>query len=93
MSFSAEPQRSDRPRVMERRGEVRADHLIQQREGGGGTREAKRFYFLQENPKSEEWEGGRRWDHLCMCVVVVEGEDGAGCAGLKSQILNQFLGL
>lgn len=33
--------------------------------------------------------GGIIWVHMC----VVAGEDAGGCAGLKSQILNQFFGL
>ena len=34
--------------------------------------------------------GGCRWDNLC--TYVCAGGVG-GCAGLKSQILNQFFGL
>lgn len=30
---------------------------------------------------------------ICVHMCVVEGEDAEGCAGLKSQILNQFFGL
>lgn len=39
------------------------------------------------------WSRGAVGGIACVHMRVAAGEDAGGCAGLKSQILNQFLGL
>lgn len=80
---------ADWPQVIESRGEVRANHLVRQH---GGNETTKKVPFSPGKP--QKWrKGGARGGIICVHMCVVAVEDAGGCAGLKSQILNQLLGL